>query len=676
MKRANKVLTVLMFVFLYIPMVVLIVASFNTGKDLTEFEGFTFRQYAELFRDEELLGLLGNSVLIALLSTAISIGLGTMAAVGIHGLKPRMRKVVMSLTNIPMTNPDIVTGVSLSLLFVFVGTGMLNQRESLNFWTLLVAHVTFGLPYVILNVMPKLQQMDPALTDAAMDLGCSRIQAFFKVVLHEIMPGIVAGGIMAFTMSLDDFVISYFVTGSDFVTLPVEIYTYTRKPIEPKVYAMFTLLFGLIFVLMLTMNLLQLRADKKKKEKRVASHGWVIAKRCIAVVAVICLVVGCCFLLTARQDKIVLNVYNWGMNMADGTDGTLDLIEEFEKRYPHIDVRMSEYESNEVLYTKLAGGGITMDVIIPSDYMIDRMIAEGMLLELNFDNIPNYDKYVDQQFKNPDYDPENKYSVPYTWGTLGILYNTKYVDEADVTGWELLWNEKYAGKILMIDNSRDAFGIAEFLRADIASQEADVNSSDPEKLQDCANLLAQQRPFVQQYVMDQIYSTMENEEAWIAPYYAGDCMLMMEENPDLAYYLPEHQGFNLFTDAMCIPACCQEKEAAELFINFMCDPYISGENMNYICYASPVSAAKEYMDDYLAESEIVYPDPQVQEKGSAYAFLSEETSRYVESLYQQATKTAEQGAGDSPTAVPYVIGAVVICGMAVIFLTRRKSRRR
>jgi spermidine/putrescine transport system permease protein len=613
-------------------MAVLIVASFNTGKDITQFEGFTLKQYVELFRDKDLLGLLGNSILIALLSTGISVAFGTVAAIGIHRLKPKMRKLVLSLTNIPMTNPDIVTGVSLSLLFVFVGTGMLGQRESLNFWTLLLAHVTFGLPYVILNVMPKLQQMNPALTDAAMDLGCTPVQAFFKVVIHEIMPGVLAGGIMAFTMSLDDFVISYFVTGPDFVTLPVEIYTYTKKPIHPKVYAMFTLLFGLIFVLMLTMNLLQLRAGKQKESKRPASKGMLIAKRCIAGVVAACLLIGCCFLAFGpRQEQITLNVYNWGMNMADGTDGTMDLVAEFEKRYPHIKVNMSEYDSNETLYSKLSAGGITVDVIIPSDYMIERMIAEDMLLELDFSNIPNY-QYVDEQFRNPDFDPENKYSVPYTWGTVGILYNTKYVDEADVTGWELLWNEKYAGKILMIDNSRDAFGIAQYLLG------YDVNTMDKAELDACANKLAEQRPLVQQYVMDQIYATMQNEEAYIATYYAGDCMLMMEENPDLAFYLPEDQGFNLFTDAMCIPKCCKEKEAAELFINFLCDPEISGANMDYICYASPLSEAKNYMEEYLAESEVVYPSEEVLSKGTSYAYLSEEISRYVESLYQQATK--------------------------------------
>ena len=632
MKRTNRILTILMFAFLYIPMVVLIVASFNTGKDITKFEGFTLHQYAELFRDKDLLRLLGNSVLIALLATGVSVAFGTVAAVGIHSLKPKMRKVVMSLTNIPMTNPDIVTGVSLSLLFVFVGSGMLGQRESLNFWTLLLAHVTFGLPYVILNVMPKLQQMDGSLTDAAMDLGCTPAQAFFKVILHEILPGIVSGGIMTFTMSLDDFVISYFVTGSDFVTLPVEIYTYTKKPIQNKVYAMFTLLFLLIFVLMVVMNLLQLRAGRKQETKRSVSKGGIILRRCVAGFVAVCLLFGCGFLIFGnKQERITLNVKNWGMNMADGSDGTLDIVKAFEEKYPHIKVNMSYYESNEALYSQLSNGGITVDVIIPSDYMIDRMIQSDMLLELDFDNIPNF-QYVDDQFKNPAYDPENKYSVPYTWGTVGILYNTKYVDEADITGWELLWNEKYAGKILMIDNSRDAFGIAQYLLG------YSINTTDKAELDACAQKLAEQKPLVQQYVMDQIYTIMENEEAWIAPYYAGDCMLMMEENEDLAFFLPQQQGFNLFTDAMCIPKCCEEKEAAELFINFLTDPEISGANMDYICYASPISAARDYMEDYLAQSEIVYPNEEILEKGTAYTYLSEEITRYVEGLYQAATK--------------------------------------
>ena len=631
MKKTNRLLTILMFIFLYLPMVVLVVASFNTGKNITQFEGFTLQQYVRLFQDDKLLGLLGNSMIIAVLSSLIATVFGTLSAVGINNLKPKMRNFVMGLTNIPMTNPDIVTGVSLSLLFVFVGSNLLGRKESLNFWTLLIAHVTFSLPYVILNVMPKLRQMDSSLTDAAMDLGCTPRQAFFKVTLPEIMPGILAGGIMAFTMSLDDFVISYFVTGTGFITLPVEIYSYTRKPIQPKVYAMFTLLFGLIFILMLTMNLLQLRADKRRTENRarVESKQIKILKRVAAIACVIALLIGGASLVfSARQETITLNVYNWGMNIADGSDDTLDIIAAFQETYPHIKVNYSTYDSNETLYTKLSNGGITVDVIIPSDYMIARMINEDMLLELDCDNIPNY-RYIDENFKNTAYDPENKYSVPYTWGTVGIIYNTKYVDEADVTGWELLWNEKYAGKILMFDNSRDAFGIAQLLLG------YDINTTDKAQLQACADKLKEQKPLVQQYVMDQIYSAMENEEAYIGVYYAGDCMLMMENNEDLAFYLPQEQGFNPFIDAMCIPTCAQEKEAAELFINFMCEPEISGANMDYICYGSPLSAAKEFMEPYLAESEVVYPAQEVLDKGTSYLFLPEDISRYVESLFME-----------------------------------------
>lgn len=264
MKRTNRILTTLIFIFLYIPMVVLIVASFNTGKDITQFESFTFQQYARLFQDSSLLQLLGNSLIVSILASFCATIFGTVAALGIHNLNPRMRKAAMTLTNIPMTNPDIVTGVSLSLLFVFVGTRMLGQRNSLTFWTLLIAHITFNLPYVILNVMPKLKQMDKSLTDAAMDLGCTPVQAFFRVTLHEIMPGIVSGAIMAFTMSLDDFVISYFVYGPSYVTLPVEIYNYTKKPLQPKIYALFTLLFAMILLLMILMNVLQARAERRK----------------------------------------------------------------------------------------------------------------------------------------------------------------------------------------------------------------------------------------------------------------------------------------------------------------------------------------------------------------------------------------------------------------------------
>ncbi len=261
MRRFSRVCTVLVFLFLYIPMIVLAVASFNSGTDVAVFKGFTLSQYGELFRDSTLLSLLRNSLIIAILSSVIATVLGTMTAVGIHSMRGRPRRLIMALTDIPMTNPDIVTGVSLALLFAFVGTA-LKIKAILGFWTLLIAHITFNLPYVILSVMPKLTQMDPDLAEAAQDLGCTPFQAFTKVILHEILPGVVSGFLMAFTMSLDDFVISYFVTGSSFVTLPVEIYNYTKKPIQPKIYALFTLMFAVILLIMVVMNLLQLRDQK------------------------------------------------------------------------------------------------------------------------------------------------------------------------------------------------------------------------------------------------------------------------------------------------------------------------------------------------------------------------------------------------------------------------------
>ena len=327
-----------------------------------------------------------------------------------------------------------------------------------------------------------------------------------------------------------------------------------------------------------------------------------------------------------QNGKINLNVYNWGQYMADGSDDSLDIIAAFEEKYPYIHVNYSTFDSNEIMYTKLASGGITVDVIFPSDYMVARMRREGMLLELNFDNIPNY-QYIDETFKNLPCDPENKYSVPYTWGTVGIIYNTKYVDEEDLVGWELLWNEKYADKILMFDNSRDAFGIAQYLLG------YSVNTTDEAELEHCAELLAQQKPLVQQYVMDQIYDLMENEEAWIAPYYAGDYLTMADVNEDLGFYLPETQGFNMFTDSMCIPFCAQEKEAAELFINFLCDPEIAGANMDWICYGTPISAAKEFMDPDVVNDPVSYPDEELLANGTAYDYMPPEFSRFVENLF-------------------------------------------
>ena len=261
MKRFNRIFTVIIFIFLYIPMIVLAVASFNKGTDVAVFKGFTFSQYAELFRDGTLLTLLRNSLFIAVLSSLVATVLGTVAALGIHKMRGKMRSAVMTLTNIPMTNPEIVTGVSLALLFAFAGS-LLRIKSILGFWTLLIAHITFNLPYIILNVMPKLSQMDPDLTEAALDLGCTPVQAFFKVVLHEIMPGIVSGALMAFTMSLDDFVVSYFAGNGLHNNLSMYIYSAVGKAkgVNP---AISTIIFIPVVTLLLIVNIRSLRKERE-----------------------------------------------------------------------------------------------------------------------------------------------------------------------------------------------------------------------------------------------------------------------------------------------------------------------------------------------------------------------------------------------------------------------------
>lgn len=369
----------------------------------------------------------------------------------------------------------------------------------------------------------------------------------------------------------------------------------------------------------------------------------------------------------AANETTTITVYNWGQYISDGTDGAIDVNKAFTEA-TGIEVNYITYESNETLYTKLKTGGSSYDVIIPSDYMIARLIEEDMLLELDFSNIPNYSN-IDEAYKNTAYDPDNKYSVPYTWGTVGIIYNSKYVDEADIGSWDLLWNEKYSGKILMFNNPRDAFAASELLLG------FDINTQNPDELRLAADKLTEQKPLVQNYVMDEIYLSMQREEAWIAPYYAGDYLMMSEENDALEFYFPS-EGYNLFIDAMCIPNSCQNKEAAEAYINFMCDPEISGKNLDYLGYSTPISAAKEYMDEDVVSSDIAYPDEETLSNGKAFINLSQETNQLMDSLWLEVR--SEGGIGTS-TIIAIAAIAVLVIAAAVYFgrkNKRRKNRRK
>lgn len=358
---------------------------------------------------------------------------------------------------------------------------------------------------------------------------------------------------------------------------------------------------------------------------------------------------------------VTINVYNWGEYIANGTDGSMDVNEEFTRR-TGIKVNYTTFDSNESLYSKLVGGGADYDVIIPSDYMVSRLIHENMLAELDFSNIPNY-QYIDESFRNGEYDPENRYSVPYTWGVVGLFYNTDYIKE-DITSWTALWDDRYAGKILMFDNPRDSFAIAQFLLGQ------SVNTTREADWQEAAALLKQQKPLVQAYVMDKIFDKMESEEAWIAPYYAGDAAILVDNHENIRFVVPE-EGTNYFVDAMCIPATSSHKAEAEAYINFLCDPEIAGANMNYIGYSTPETAAKAYMDQEMVESPIHYPDAEILANTQVFVNLPEDTAKLIDMLWAEAKMG---GPGESAVLVAIILGFLAVY-IAIIVGKRRKRQR-
>ncbi len=360
----------------------------------------------------------------------------------------------------------------------------------------------------------------------------------------------------------------------------------------------------------------------------------------------------------AREE---ITVYNWGQYISDGTDDSLDVIAAFEEE-TGIHVNYITFDSNESMYTKLKTGGASYDIIIPSDYMIAKLIEEDMLEPLDFSNIPNY-VGIDEAFRDQAYDPENTYSVPYTWGTVGLIYNRQYVSDEDAQSWSCLWNSKYAGKILMFDNPRDAFAIAESILG------YSLNTTNAAELRQCADLLAQQKPVLQAYVMDQIFDKMQRGEAWIAPYYAGDYLTMVEENPDLGFSHPQ-EGFNIFIDAMCIPKGCQNKAGAEAFINFLCRPDISAANLDYIGYSTPISAAKEYMDEEVISSPVSYPDDETLARSESFSALPIEATQTMNDLWL-TVKTA--GAN---TTLYLILTLAAVALVIVFFVLKNVYRRR
>ena len=617
---AKRIYLVLICLILYAPIVTLMVLSFNNTKTRSRWGGFTGKWYVSLFQNKEIMNALYTTLIIALLSALIATLIGTLAALGMQVMRSRTRTLFMGITNIPMLNADIVTGVSLMLLFIAF-------RLTLSFKTILLAHITFNIPYVILSVMPKLKQTNKRTYEAALDLGASPLYAFVKVVLPDIMPGIFSGFLLAFTMSLDDFVITHFTKGPGVDTLSTKIYSEVRKGIKPEMYALSTLMFVTVLILLILINLSP--ADKRKKNVpvrfgRARKIGRFFFQKLIPVAMAVLIVIGG-FIYgqkdgTSKNGQVI--VYNWGEYIDP------EIIDLFEEE-TGIDVIYEEFETNEIMYPKIQSGAIAYDVVCPSDYMIQRMIENDLLAEINYDHIPNL-KYIGDNYMkmSRQFDPENKYSVPYLWGTVGILYNKKMVDEP-VDSWGILWDKKYEDSILMQDSVRDAFAVA------LKYLGYSLNSTDLDELEAAKNLLIEQKPLVQAYVIDQVRDKMIGGEAALGVIYSGEALYCQQENPDLDYVIPK-EGTNIWIDSWVIPKNAKNVENAEAFINFLCRPDIAKMNFDYITYSIPNTAGRDLIEDEsLRNSPIAFPDDSKLENCETFRFLGDDNDALYNRLWRE-----------------------------------------
>lgn len=624
----NIYLSLIIFL-LYAPIVTLVVLSFNNSKTRAKWGGFTGKWYVSLFQNEQIMNALYTTLIIALLSAFIATIIGTAAALGIQSMKRKPRTLVMGITNIPMLNADIVTGISLMLLFIAIGTALkfVGIQFSLGFITILIAHITFNIPYVILSVMPKLKQTKRSTYEAALDLGASPIYAFFKVVFPDILPGVFSGFLLAFTMSLDDFVITHFTKGPGIDTLSTKIYSEVRKGIKPEMYALSTILFVSVLILLILINLSPAKKNgetKTKEVNKITRISHFVLRRIVPVGMALVVIAGGIFYNSKKNlngDNQVI-VYNWGEYIDP------EVITLFEKE-TGINVVYEEFETNEIMYPKIQSGAIAYDVVCPSDYMIQRMIENDLLAELNFDNIPNIKNIGSQYMKqSKQFDAENKYSVPYCWGTIGILYNKKMVDKP-IDSWSVLWDKKYKDNILMQDSVRDAFAAA------LKYLGYSLNSTDLDELEKAKDLLIKQKPLVQAYVIDQVRDKMIGNEAAIGVIYSGEAIYTQLENPDLEYVIPK-EGSNVWIDSWVIPKNAKHKENGEKFINFLCRPDIAKMNFDYITYSTPNTESRKLIKDpAIRNSKIAFPNAAELDRCETFKFLGNKNDSIYNKLWRE-----------------------------------------
>ncbi len=616
-RLAGKSLMFLMLVFFYLPIVYMIIFSFNDGKSLTSFTGFSLRWYKKMLESREMMEALYTTFSVALFATFISTFAGTIAAIGLSKSKKIVRNLMEQVNNLPLMNPEIVTAIGFMLLFI-------TFRVEKGYATMLLAHIAFCIPYVMLSVMPKIRSLDPNLADAAMDLGATPWQALTKVIVPQITPGIISGALIAFTMSVDDFIISYFVTGSGVKNLSIMVYTMSKR-VNPSINAVSTLMVAIITVVLGVVNIVPLVMAKREKTDEITKRKMLVPAVCFAAIALFFIGV---FRFGAGKEERpfegqTLYVYNWGEYTGE------NFIPDFEEK-TGAKVVLENFDSNEQMYIKVANGE-AYDVLVPSDYMIERLISEDYLQKLDHSKLDCMDKLTDA-VKNLSYDPGNEYSVPYFWGTVGIVYDKAKVDVEDLEreGYNIFLDEKYRGDIYLYDSERDTFMMA------LKALGYSMNSDSEKELEEAYEWLVKcVQTMDPEIVMDEIIDNMAQGRKALGLVYSGDATYVISENENMGYFLPK-SGTNLWSDAMVIPKNAKNPELAHAFINFASDYAGAYDNSSYVGYTS---ANKEVMEDLYGEGgEYEGIDAYIPRDGNEMDeifFYNEDTKKEISNLWSK-----------------------------------------
>lgn len=562
----GKVGMALLLVFFYAPILFMIIFSFNSSKSLTHFTGFSLCWYEAMLKNHGMMESLYVTIIIALLATIISTIIGTITAIGLSKSKKVLRAFVSQVNDFPIMNPEIVTAIGLMLLFITF------QIEK-GFVTLLLAHIAFCIPYVILSIMPKIKSLDPNLADAAMDLGATPWQALVKVIVPQIMPGIVSGALIAFTMSFDDFVISYFVTGQGVKNLSIMVYTMSKR-INPSVNAISTLVVLLITITLIIVNVLPMIRKKTSPSKQNKPWKWAVVG--VVVVGLVASLFG--LNKSAGSQPYAgqtLHVYNWGEYTGE------NIISGFEE-LTGAKVIMDNFDSNEQMYIKVANGD-AYDVLVPSDYLIQRMMQEKMLQKLEPETRKECLGELVDAIKGLPYDPKNEYSIPYFWGTVGIVYDKTKVSEEDLEkdGWDIFLDQKFKGDIYLYDSERDSFMMA------LKALGYSMNTTSQDELNAAYNWLIQcVQTMDPEIVTDEIIDNMAQARKALGLIYSGDAAYVMSENENMGFYMPK-SGTNLWSDAMVIPKNAKNPKLANEFIRYITSYDAAMDNSSYVGYTSP-----------------------------------------------------------------------------------------